>query len=188
MSTNLHDTIDPHETLSTEEAHEHHAHVTPFWPRVWVFMVLLVLTALTVWSSNIHSFWIGNTLIELGPMAHITIALVIATVKAVLVAMYFMHLKYDTPMNTAVVGATVFGVVLFIGLTLADMGARDVLDRAQHQTIMRGGTSHMVRDDQGRPTFITGMGVVEAARQNAKAAATNPGAEGDGEAAAGEDH
>jgi len=170
MSSNLHDTIDPHETLSTEEAHSHHVHVTPFWPMFWVFAVLLFLTALTVWSSNIHEFWIGNTLIELGPTPHILMALSIAVVKGVLVAMYFMHLKYDSPMNTAVVAATLFGVVLFIGFTLADMGARNVLDPMQHKKIMAGGDTHRGPDG----SWVQGMGVVQAAIENAKAAHTNP--------------
>lgn len=175
----LHDTIDPHETLSVQEAHEHHAHVTPFAVMFWVFIVLLALTALTVWSSNIHHFWIGNTLIELGPTAHILMALVIATVKAVLVAMYFMHLKYDTPMNTAVVAATMFAVVLFLGFTLADSATRSVLDRTQHIKAAPGGTSHLVvNPDTGEKTFVAGKGVVAAARENAKAHDTNPGSHG----------
>ena len=161
----LHDSLDPLETLSSQEAHEHHVHVTPFWTMFWVFAILLVLTALTVWSSNIHGFWFGNTEIVLGPTEHILMALVIATVKAVLVGAYFMHLKYDSAMNTAVVAATFFAVILFIGFTLADMSARTVLDRGAHQKIMAGGTSHRAADG----TWVKGMNVTTAARENYKA-------------------
>lgn len=164
---NLHDTLDPHETLSQTEAHEHHVHVTPFWPMLWVFVVLLVLTALTVWSSRIHDFWIGNTHIVLGPTEHILMALAIAVVKGLLVAAYFMHLRYDNPMNSAIAGATIFAVILFLGFTLADMGARNIVDAGGHQKIIAGGTSHLKPDG----TFDKTMGVVAAAQANAKAAA-----------------
>lgn len=164
--SNLHDSLDPRETLSQTEAHEHHHHVTPLGPMVWVFVVLLVLTALTVWSSNIHSFWIGNTEIVLGATEHILMALVIATVKSLLVAAYFMHLRYDNPMNSAVVGASVFAVILFIGFTLADSSARNTLDRGQHAKIKMGGNAHLNPDG----TYNKSMGVVEAAIANAKAA------------------
>lgn len=181
----LHDTVDPHETLSIDEAHHAHVHVTPFWPMFWVFAILLVLTALTVWSSNIHGVWIGNTHIEFGPTPHILLALVIATVKALLVAAYFMHLKYDNPMNTAVVGATIFAAILFIGLTLADSATRNVMDRQQHAKVVQGGTSHLVvNPETGEKTFVAGKGVVDAARENAKAHASNHGADHAGEAPA----
>lgn len=169
----LHDTIDPHDTLSIQEAFEDHHHVTPFWPMFWVFSILLVLTALTVWSSNIHHFWIGNTEIHVGSTAHILMALVIATVKAILVGMYFMHLKYDSPMNTAVVAATIFGVLLFIGLTLADSTTRSAFDSGQHQKVMAGGDSHRAPDG----SFVKGTGVVAAAKANAKAHGSNPDAD-----------
>lgn len=175
---NLHDTIDPHETLSQQEAHEAHVHVTPFWTMFWVFVILLALTALTVWSSNIHHFWIGNTMIELGATGHILIALTIAVIKAALVAAYFMHLRYDPPMNTSVVCATVFALILFIGLTLADSATRRVFDKQEHVKIIPGGTSHLVVDPEtGQRTFVQGLGVVEAARQAHEAHATNPDAE-----------
>jgi cytochrome c oxidase subunit IV len=167
----LHDTVDPHETLSKDEAHSAHVHVTPYWPMFWVFMILLALTALTVWSSNVHGFWIGNTEIVLGGTAHILIAMTIAVVKALLVAMYFMHLKYDQPMNTVVAGATVFAVIMFIGLTLADSATRGVMDPMEHKKVIEGGDSHRAADG----TFVKGKGQVDAARENAKAKETNPG-------------
>lgn len=170
MSNNLHDTVDPHETLSRDEAHSAHVHVTPFWPMFWVFAILIALTLLTVWSSNIHGFWIGNTEIVLSGTIHILIAMTIAVIKATLVAMYFMHLKYDQPMNTVVVGATIFAVTMFIGLTLADSATRNSVDPLEHTQVMHGGTSHRAADG----TWVTGKGQVDAARENAHAKETNP--------------
>lgn len=131
--------FDPHETLSTDEYHHFHAHVTPFWPMFWVFAILLVLTALTVWTSNVHGIQFGNTWIEFSGFIHIMIAMGIAVVKALLVAAYFMHLKYDKPMNTVVVGTTIFGVVLFIGLTMLDIKFRGLDDPIQSGEIHKGG-------------------------------------------------
>lgn len=174
----LHDTLDPHETLSQTEAHEGHHHVTPFWPMLWVFIVLLVLTALTVWSANIKGFWIGNTEIVLGATEHILMAMAIAVVKGLLVAAYFMHLRYDNPMNTAVAGATIFAVILFLGFTLADMGARNIVDAGGHQKIIAGGNAHLNPDG----TFNKTMGVTAAAKANAKAAKGVHGDDAHGEA------
>lgn len=132
--------FDPHETLSTDEYKHFHVHVTPFWPMFWVFAILLVLTALTVWTSNIHGIQVGNTWIAFSGFVHIMIAMGIAVVKALLVAAYFMHLKYDKPMNTVVVGTTIFGVVLFIGLTMLDIKFRGLDDPIQAGEIHKGGS------------------------------------------------
>lgn len=145
MSHPTHETIDPVETLSEAEHGEHHMHVTPFWTMLWVFIVLLVLTALTVWSSNIHAIPFGNTTIELGGTFHIMLALGIAVVKSVLVAAYFMHLRYDTPMNTVAVGATIFAVVLFIGFTLSDSATRHIFAPTETRVIIPGGTDQIVK-------------------------------------------
>lgn len=164
----LNDTVDPHETLSRDEAHAAHVHITPYWPMFWVFVLLLAFTALTVWSSNIHHLWIGNTEIVLGTTLHILIAMTIAVIKAALVAAYFMHLRYDQPMNTVVAGATVFAVILFIGLTVTDSGTRNVIDPIEHVKVVAGGDGHFLPDG----SVAKGKGTVDAARENAKAEQT----------------
>ncbi|MCB1257996.1 MAG: cytochrome C oxidase subunit IV family protein [Microthrixaceae bacterium] len=65
-------------------------------------------------------------------------------IKFVLVAGFFMHLIYDDKMNTVVLGATMFCVALFIGLSLVDLGSRSVVDRVQHGEIVAGGTKQIV--------------------------------------------
>jgi cytochrome c oxidase subunit 4 len=77
---------------------------------VATIVTLLTLTALTV----------GATVIDFGGAANLWIAMVIATVKATLVALYFMHLRYDRPFNAVVLLAALLFMVLFIGLTLTD--------------------------------------------------------------------
>ncbi|TVQ78341.1 MAG: hypothetical protein EA380_06260 [Phycisphaeraceae bacterium] len=137
--TNPHDSIEPREILASEEHGHEHVHVTPFWTMFWVFAILLFLTALTVWTANIHYIPVGNSVIEIGATLHILIAMTIATVKAVLVAAYFMHLKYDKPVNTIVVVSTIFGVILFLGLTLTDTISRGIHDRREQGEIHAGG-------------------------------------------------
>jgi cytochrome c oxidase subunit IV len=74
---------------------------------------LLILTGLTVGASYID-FGQGN----------IVIALAIATVKATLVALFFMHLVHDKPVNglIAVAGFIFLGLLLLF--TLLDTGTR----------------------------------------------------------------
>lgn len=50
-----------------------------------VFAALVVLTVVTVQASYL----------ETGPAMHLIVAMVIASIKAGLVAMFFMHLKYE---------------------------------------------------------------------------------------------
>jgi len=74
-----------------------------------VFVALLVLTYLTV-----AAWWV-----DLGPL-NIWIALGIAVLKAGLVALFFMHLIYDSLFNGIVLICALVFVALFIGVTLLD--------------------------------------------------------------------
>lgn len=74
-----------------------------------VFCSLIALTGVTVWASNLA---VGDF--------EVWIALGIAGCKAILVAAFFMHLRYDQPTNAALLAMSVLVVVLFLGLTLSD--------------------------------------------------------------------
>ncbi len=74
-----------------------------------VFAALMVLTYATVAVRGID-LGVWNLLIAMG----------IATVKAALVALYFMHLRYDKPFNAILFVVGVLFVALFISLTLLD--------------------------------------------------------------------
>lgn len=87
----------------------YHAHVVPPRILIGVFVALMVLTFLTV----------AATWVELGP-ANIWLALGIAVIKAGLVAMYFMHLRWDSPFNGVILISAMFFVALFIGIALLD--------------------------------------------------------------------
>lgn len=78
-----------------------------------VWALLLVLTLLTV--QTVISPWA-----DFGSRMDLYIALAIATVKAALVLLYFMHLRYDSPLNAMWFIFALFFVALFIGGLIGD--------------------------------------------------------------------
>jgi cytochrome c oxidase subunit 4 len=97
--------------MSGQIEHAHHI----VGPKVYVAILfaLLLGTALTVWASFIDlGFW--------NPI----IALAIATTKAVLVVLFFMHVKYSTKLTKLTVCAGIFTFLILISLTLADYISR----------------------------------------------------------------
>jgi len=90
-------------------AHGPMAHVMPVPVLLGVFLTLIGLTVLTV-AVTWHDFGSWNLLI----------ALAIATVKAALVALYFMHLRYDQPFNGLIFVVALVFLGLFMSLTLLD--------------------------------------------------------------------
>jgi cytochrome c oxidase subunit IV len=86
-----------------------HNHVMPLRVLAAVWAALLVLTVATVMATHIDLSRIN-----------IWIALGIATVKATLVALYFMHLRYDRPFNAIVFMTAILFVLLFVGIALTD--------------------------------------------------------------------
>ncbi len=94
------------------EAHDEHLHVMPFKVLAAVFATLLVLTVVTV----------AVTRVDLGNF-NLWIAMAIATVKASLVVLFFMHMLYDRPFHAVVFITALLVVTLFIGIALIDTGA-----------------------------------------------------------------
>lgn len=95
---------------TTAEAHEEQiAHVMPAPVLLGVFFALIFFTFVTV----------AATWIDLGGW-NVAVAMAIATVKATLVAMYFMHLRYDAPFHGLMLLIALVFVALFILVTLLD--------------------------------------------------------------------
>ncbi len=99
------------------EAHAGEAHVHIVSPGLLlaVFGLLMLMTILTVTISYAES----SMLIHLGWLS-IWVALAIAVIKAGLVAMYFMHLRWDSPFNGAILIIALVFIGVFIGLTVLD--------------------------------------------------------------------
>jgi cytochrome c oxidase subunit IV len=91
------------------DTHGETPHALPVKLLVTVFLILVGLTILTVVA----------TLFPTGSL-EIWISMGIATIKASLVAAYFMHLRYDNPMNAVIFIFGLFFVALFLGFILLD--------------------------------------------------------------------
>jgi cytochrome c oxidase subunit IV len=83
------------------------AHVVEVRVLLAVFAALMVLTAITVAVSYF----------DFGPF-NLVVALAIATIKAALVAIWFMHLRYDSGLNAFIflVGVAFLGLFLIIAM------------------------------------------------------------------------
>ena len=89
-------------------------HIVSAKTNIAVWLALLVLTGVTV----------GVAFIDLGPF-NTVVALVIATFKALLVVLIFMHVKYASErLVKAVVVSAIFFLLLLLGLSLADYSTR----------------------------------------------------------------
>ena len=78
-----------------------------------VFVLLLILTLTTTWASYF----------DLGQM-NVVVALVIATIKAGLVVLFFMHVYWLGKFNKLVVVSGVAWMFLLLWLTLTDVVTR----------------------------------------------------------------
>ncbi len=100
--------------MKTDTNHNPHSsvsHVMPAWLLLAVWAALIFFTYITV----------AVTYVDLGSM-NLIIAMAIATVKASLVILFFMHLLYDRPFNAIVFISALLFVALFIVFALIDTG------------------------------------------------------------------
>ena len=109
-------------TASSAEKHGHHVIPTKILLRV--FLTLVALTVITVAAA----------MVDLG-FLNVPVALGIAAVKAALVVMIFMALKYDTPTNVLVFAVGSIFVVIFLTFTLFDTAFRGDLGNVDPFTI-----------------------------------------------------
>lgn len=86
------------------------AHVVPVKTYLGVFFALLCLTALTT----------GAAFVDLGAELNTIVALAIAVAKALLVILFFMHVKYSSGLTKIVIVAGFFFLAILVSLTLAD--------------------------------------------------------------------
>ena len=78
-------------------------------------VTLLILTAITVGASYIQ-FGSGA--------ANVVIALTIATIKASIVGLFFMHLLHDKPVNAIIAVAGFLFLGIFLMFDFIDVGTR----------------------------------------------------------------
>ena len=93
---------------------EHKEHILPLSLYLGIGSLLIVLTVVTVWVSYFH----------FGPF-NLLVAMIIAASKASLVALYFMHLKYDNKLYGVIFISALFFLAIFIIITMFDTLRRD---------------------------------------------------------------
>lgn len=93
--------------------HNGHHHVTSIGLYVGVFVALMVLTAATVIVARFDLGWANDV-----------VALTIAVTKALLVLIFFMHLRYSTRLTVLTALAGFFWLGILIVLTLNDYFTR----------------------------------------------------------------
>ena len=125
-------TSTPHGAAGQQGHGAAHAHVLP--PRVLLgtAAALLALTAVTVASAQV----------DLGRL-NVAVALAIAASKAALVALFFMHLKYQQRFLAVVLGAAVAFAVLMVSFV--------VFDTTQYQPDVRAHEAAAARDGVSVP-------------------------------------
>jgi len=96
-------------SLSEDPHHEHGG------PKIYAAVLggLLVLTIITVAASYVN-FGTGNVIV----------ALLIASIKGSLVALFFMHLRWDKPMSAIIFCVSLFFLALFLIGCYTDLIAR----------------------------------------------------------------
>jgi cytochrome c oxidase subunit 4 len=113
MSVKLNPTASASPATEQQEQHDasefNLAHPVSMTTLLTVFGLLMALTFLTV----------AATWVNFGS-ASVWIALLIAVAKASLVALYFMHLRWDAPFNAVVLIGALFFVALFVGIAVLD--------------------------------------------------------------------
>jgi cytochrome c oxidase subunit IV len=88
-------------------------HVSSLKVYLGIFLTLMVLTAVTI----------AVAYVDLGPFNKV-VALGIASFKATLVVLYFMHVKYASRLTKLVVVAGFFFLAVLLGLTMSDYSSR----------------------------------------------------------------
>ena len=95
---------------------QHTEHITSNRTYYAVFAVLLVLLVLTVAAAQIPN-----------ALLNIVVAITIATTKALLIVLYFMHLRSSTGLTRVFAAAGFVWLVLLLGLIAKDYLSRDWL-------------------------------------------------------------
>lgn len=120
-------------TAPAAEAHEGHDdhgshHILPLWLLLGTWASLMALTILTVGSSQF----------DLGAF-DLPIAMGIATVKAMLVLLIFMHLGFDKGFHSLLIFGSLLFVFLFVSFALIDRGQyQPSITSMDQQKLMQG--------------------------------------------------
>lgn len=116
---------------SHETEHGAVGHIVPIKLLVVTCLALLVLTAVTVWVAKLDF-----EELQMGEM-NILVAMGVAVVKCTIVALIFMHLRWER----SFVGFVFIGSILFVGLFIG----MALIDTREYQPTMIPGNSPQVQ-------------------------------------------
>ncbi len=155
--------LDPH---GFQEGDHDHGHVIlPLRTLVLVLAALLFFTVLTI-SAGSAEVWISEKFdVVIPTWVNVMVAMSIATIKGMLVLMYFMQLKYDNPLNTIIFLFCLFAFALFMGLTAIDLGNRDRIYAWKAPAIIEGGNSVGLATEAAPHNFPSGQSIATWARE-----------------------
>jgi len=97
----------------SEHAHSETRHITSYKTYFIVWILLMILTVITVYVSYL----------DFGTL-NIVIAMVVASIKAVAVALFFMHLKFEDSITWLFALFPLVLLFLLIGMTILDTFTR----------------------------------------------------------------
>lgn len=89
-------------------------HIVPFSVNLKVFLVLVALTLITVYTARHMHFGVLN----------LVVAMLIASIKVFFVMGWFMHLKYEDYVHKLIVGIAIMFVILLYGISAIDVFTR----------------------------------------------------------------
>lgn len=151
----------------------HHGHtIVPMRLLVVVLGTLMFFTLLTVGAAQLE-VWIAHRFdIVIPQWVNVLVALSIAAVKTTIVAMYFMQLRYDNPLNSLVLFFTFMALLSFLGFTMLDLGSRKVIYDYKGERIEAAvGTVGNTKDARVRG----GIGYVDDKKDKVTGAVLRPG-------------
>jgi cytochrome c oxidase subunit IV len=135
------------DSVQVDPVHKGHGghHYTPKRLYLFVFGWLILLLFLTV----------GAAFVNIGHWGGILVAYLIASVKAALIIMYFMHVRYSNKLTWVFATASFLWLAIFLGILMSDYWMRDPsrvparLQRADPMTHVRDVDSALgpVRDE-----------------------------------------
>jgi cytochrome c oxidase subunit 4 len=142
------------ETTHTHHDAEAHEHGGGTGVNVKTLVALLILTGITI----------GASYIDLGS-GNVVVALIIATIKASLVVLFFMHLRWDKPVYGIVAMAGFLFLGIFLMFDLMDQETRNYyLPQNLHRTEvpLTPGTAPAAMTEILPDTSATGTGAAAA--------------------------
>ena len=120
-------------------------HIAPVRTYVLIFAMLMVFTSITV----------AVAFTNLGPF-NFPIAISIAIVKATLVVLFFMHLKYSSQLTKLVIGSGIFFLLVLFSLTMTDYLSRGwQTNRATQASSPRPDPSPAARGAEGQGSGLS---------------------------------